>query len=45
MNDRVLCPDDACIGTVTSEGIWTECGRSPGKILEDFARTIHNPLK
>lgn len=41
INDRILCPDDACIGTVTSEGICTECGRSPDKIREDFAKSPH----
>jgi len=32
LDDRVLCPDESCIGVVNSDGICTECERTSDEI-------------
>ena len=43
MDDRILCPDESCIGTVNSNGICTECGRTPDEIHKGIVSKIKQP--
>lgn len=43
LDDRVLCPDESCIGTVSSDGICSECGRTPDEIYEGVESKIQQP--
>jgi hypothetical protein len=43
MDDRILCPDESCIGTINSDGICTECGRTPDEIHKGVACKIKQP--
>lgn len=42
-DDRILCPDESCIGTINSDGICTECGRTPDEIHKGIACKINQP--
>ena len=43
MDDRILCPDESCIGTINPDGICSECGRSPDEIRKGVAYKIEQP--
>ena len=51
-DERTICPDDNCIGIIESEGICSECGRTPqeveigfeSKLVTDESEKIY-PLK
>lgn len=42
-NNRILCPDESCIGTINSDGICTECERTPDEIQNGVASKIQEP--
>jgi len=41
--DRVLCEDGACIGTLNSKGICTTCGRAPDEVRAGIANKALDP--
>lgn len=43
INDRILCSDESCIGTINSDGNCTQCGRTPDEIQKGVASKIHQP--
>ena len=43
MGDRILCIDESCIGTINSDGICTECGRTPDEIHKGVACKTKQP--
>ena len=40
LDDRILCPDENCIGTLNSEGICVECGRAPDEIQKGVVSEV-----
>jgi len=43
MDDRILCPDGSCIGTINSYGVCIECGRTPDEIIKGIASKVKQP--
>jgi hypothetical protein len=43
LDDRILCPDGSCIGTINSDGVCTECGRNLDEIHKGVAFKIKQP--
>lgn len=43
INDRILCPDESCIGIVNSDGICNECERTNDEIQRGIASKTQQP--